>query len=71
LSSFNLPTGLAFDARGNLYVADSGNHRILVFAKPCCKTSLPYTFSLKLFRHLEADRNAFAFIKQMFEQAQP
>ncbi|MEW5719726.1 MAG: hypothetical protein AB1817_13930, partial [Chloroflexota bacterium] len=25
---------LAFDAHGNLYVADSGNHRILVFAKP-------------------------------------
>jgi len=24
----NLPRGLAYDARGNLYVADSGNHRV-------------------------------------------
>ncbi|MGQ9586272.1 MAG: flippase activity-associated protein Agl23 [Anaerolineae bacterium] len=29
--SFNLPMGLATDAEGFLYVADSGNHRILKF----------------------------------------
>ena len=34
LSSFNLPIGLAFDVVGNLYVADSGNQRILVFQQP-------------------------------------
>ncbi len=27
-SSFNAPRGLAFDAAGNLYIADTGNHRI-------------------------------------------
>lgn len=28
------PTGLALDALGNLYVSDSGNHRVLGFNKP-------------------------------------
>lgn len=28
---FNLPTGLAIDTKGNLYVLDSGNHRVLKF----------------------------------------
>lgn len=30
-SSLNQPRGLAFDMGGNLYVADSGNHRVLRF----------------------------------------
>lgn len=30
---FNLPTGLAIDSTGNLYVLDSGNHRVLKFDK--------------------------------------
>ncbi|MCL4488537.1 MAG: 6-bladed beta-propeller, partial [Chloroflexi bacterium] len=34
LSGLNLPTGVAFDGQGNLYVADSGNNRILVYQKP-------------------------------------
>jgi tripartite motif-containing protein 71 len=31
--TFNLPTGLAIDAKGNLYVLDSGNHHVLKFDK--------------------------------------
>ena len=31
---FNRPTGVAVDSGGNLYVADSGNNRILVFPSP-------------------------------------
>jgi len=34
LTSFNLPTGLAFDSLGRLLVADSENHRIVVFQVP-------------------------------------
>jgi sugar lactone lactonase YvrE len=30
-NSLNIPTGAALDARGNLYVADTGNHRVLVY----------------------------------------
>lgn len=29
---FNNPTGLAFDAAGNLYIADTGNHRVRMMA---------------------------------------
>ncbi|MCZ2154655.1 MAG: hypothetical protein LC114_12270 [Bryobacterales bacterium] len=32
--AFTYPTGLAVDSSGNLYVADTGNHRVLRFAKP-------------------------------------
>ena len=31
-SSMNLPEGLAVDARGNLYVGDSLNNRVLLFS---------------------------------------
>jgi len=31
LQSFNLPTGIDFDALGGLYVADTDNDRILYF----------------------------------------
>ena len=31
-SSMNLPTGIAVDAQGRIYVADSENHRVLRFA---------------------------------------
>jgi hypothetical protein len=30
-NQFNRPFGLSFDGQGNLYVADSGNHRIQKF----------------------------------------
>ena len=33
-TGLNSPTGLAVDTNGNLYVADSGNNRILRFRKP-------------------------------------
>jgi len=31
-SSFDLPTGIAADGDGNVYVSDSNNHRIMKFA---------------------------------------
>ena len=34
LASFNLPVGVAVDAQGLVYVSDSGNGRVLVFAVP-------------------------------------
>jgi DNA-binding beta-propeller fold protein YncE len=33
-ASLNYPFGLAFDAGGNLYVADSHNHRVLIYTPP-------------------------------------
>ncbi|MBC7232244.1 MAG: SBBP repeat-containing protein, partial [Chloroflexi bacterium] len=30
--SFNVPSGIAVDQEGNIYVTDSGNHRIMKFA---------------------------------------
>jgi DNA-binding beta-propeller fold protein YncE len=32
--NFNLPTGLTFDGQGNLWVADTGNNRLLRFSPP-------------------------------------
>ena len=37
-TGLNAPTGLAVDASGNLYVADSGNNRILRFKTPFTQT---------------------------------
>lgn len=34
LASFNLPTGVAVDAQGRVYVSDAGNGRVLVFTVP-------------------------------------
>ena len=33
-TSLNLPKGVAVDAQGNLWVADSGNHRVLRYPRP-------------------------------------
>ena len=33
-TSLSLPKGIAVDSSGNLYVADSGNHRVLRYPKP-------------------------------------
>ena len=32
IDGFMLPTGLSFDADGGLWVADTGNHRLLYFS---------------------------------------
>ena len=37
-TGLNTPTGLTVDANGNLYVADSGNNRILRFPRPFSQT---------------------------------
>jgi len=39
LGGFTSPTGLAVDRSGNLYVADSGNNRILRYPRPFDQTS--------------------------------
>jgi uncharacterized protein (TIGR03437 family) len=41
-AALNAPTGLAFDAQNNLYVADYGNTRVLRFAAPLA-TNMPAT----------------------------
>jgi uncharacterized protein (TIGR03437 family) len=38
-TGFNSPTGIAVDGAGNVYVADSGNNRILRFKAPYSQTS--------------------------------
>jgi hypothetical protein len=43
LTGFSQPQGLATDAKGNLYVVDTNNSRILVYAPPYTKT--PTTLS--------------------------
>ena len=40
-NSMNKPRGLAFDAAGNLWVADSGNHRILRFGAALLDSPAP------------------------------
>src|SRR5205085_4957872 len=40
-SSFNHPQALAFDAAGNLWVADTGNHRVLRFPAASLKADKP------------------------------
>lgn len=42
------PQGLAVDAAGNLYVADTGNHRVLLFPKPFDQASRPLKASAVL-----------------------
>ncbi len=47
---FNEPRHIDFDNKGNLYVSDSRNHRIQMFAlienKPCSPTSTGSFYSL-------------------------
>ncbi len=38
----NSPTGVAVDAKGNLYVIDAGNNRILRFPKPAAQPGQPF-----------------------------
>jgi sugar lactone lactonase YvrE len=38
--SFNYPIGVALDATGNLYVADTGNHRVLAFNQPLASDAM-------------------------------
>ncbi len=38
-SNLNRPSGLALDRDGNLYVADTGNHRVLRFPRPFDETA--------------------------------
>ena len=45
-TGLNSPTGLAVDSNGNLYVADSGNNRILRFPKPFANAGLAVSRSL-------------------------
>ncbi|MGD1097467.1 MAG: hypothetical protein ABSB35_36455, partial [Bryobacteraceae bacterium] len=45
-AGLSLPTGLAVDSSGNLYVADSGNNRILRFPSPLKQTGVLLTTDL-------------------------
>jgi uncharacterized protein (TIGR03437 family) len=45
-AGLSLPTGIAVDSSGNLYVADSGNNRILRFPSPLKQTGVLLTTDL-------------------------
>ncbi|MGA3187364.1 MAG: hypothetical protein ABSF22_09660 [Bryobacteraceae bacterium] len=42
-TGLSTPTGVAVDAKGNVYIADAGDNRILRFPAPFSQTSLPVT----------------------------
>ena len=52
------PAAVAVDSKGNLYVADGGNNRILRFPKPFAQTSTPITPDLVIGQHSFSSGNA-------------
>ncbi len=52
------PAALAVDSKGNLYVADAGNNRILRFPQPFAQTSMPITPDLVIGQHSFNSGNA-------------